>query len=43
MWTYTRKYGHYTFYRFDHAEFVTKNVAVAESFIEEFNVRRIGT
>jgi hypothetical protein len=43
MWKYTKKYGKYTFYRFDQAEFVTKNVAVAESFIAEFNVRRIGT
>ena len=43
MWTYTRKYGHYTFYRFDQAEFYTSDASIAESFIAEFNARRIGT
>ncbi len=43
MWKYTKKYGKYSFYEFDQLKFTTKNVAVAESFITEFNVRRIGT
>jgi len=42
MWKYTLKYGKYTFYRFDQAEFYTSDASLAESFITEFNARRIG-